>query len=143
MDQFLREFAYAIHTAVNETMGKTPAELFLGRKIDYAFSEISDGIRRNGICSRDIERLFEEARRNTKTKHEKNGRNIIIDVGVMCKLSVAKIKKKTEGKRRYAHHKQLQSETKKREKRGIPTDHREEDTTRRISLIQKRQRKER
>ncbi|GFX06256.1 uncharacterized protein TNCV_504761 [Trichonephila clavipes] len=33
----------------------------------------------------DIERLFEEARRNTKTKPE-NGRNIIIDVGVMCKL---------------------------------------------------------
>ncbi|GFU99014.1 retrovirus-related Pol polyprotein from transposon opus [Trichonephila clavipes] len=27
-DQFLREFAYAIRTAVNETMGKTPAELF-------------------------------------------------------------------------------------------------------------------
>ncbi|GFW79369.1 uncharacterized protein TNCV_2477761 [Trichonephila clavipes] len=31
-DQFLREFAYAIRTAVNETTGKTPAELFLGRK---------------------------------------------------------------------------------------------------------------
>ncbi|GFX20127.1 retrovirus-related Pol polyprotein from transposon 17.6 [Trichonephila clavipes] len=28
-DQFLREFAYAIRTAVNETTGKTPAELFL------------------------------------------------------------------------------------------------------------------
>ncbi|GFV88882.1 transposon Ty3-I Gag-Pol polyprotein [Trichonephila clavipes] len=31
-DQFLREFAYAIRTAVNEATGKTPAELFLGRK---------------------------------------------------------------------------------------------------------------
>ncbi|GFU17921.1 retrovirus-related Pol polyprotein from transposon 17.6 [Trichonephila clavipes] len=30
-DQFLREFAYAIRTAVNETTGKTPTELFLGR----------------------------------------------------------------------------------------------------------------
>ncbi|GFV00960.1 transposon Ty3-I Gag-Pol polyprotein [Trichonephila clavipes] len=29
-DQFLREFAYAIRTAVNKTTGKTPAELFLG-----------------------------------------------------------------------------------------------------------------
>ncbi|GFT80182.1 retrovirus-related Pol polyprotein from transposon 17.6 [Trichonephila clavipes] len=29
-DQFLREFAYAIRTAVNETTGETPAELFLG-----------------------------------------------------------------------------------------------------------------
>ncbi|GFX40153.1 uncharacterized protein TNCV_4317891 [Trichonephila clavipes] len=70
-DQFLREFAYAIRTAVNETMGKAPAELFLGRKVDYAFSEISDGIRRNGISVGDIENSFEEARRNTKTKHEK------------------------------------------------------------------------
>ncbi|GFS97408.1 retrovirus-related Pol polyprotein from transposon 17.6 [Trichonephila clavipes] len=49
-DQFLREFTYAIRTAVKETTGKTPAELFL------------EG---------DIERLFEEARRNTKVKHEK------------------------------------------------------------------------
>ncbi|GFX51093.1 retrovirus-related Pol polyprotein from transposon 17.6 [Trichonephila clavipes] len=40
-DQFLREFAYAIRTAVNETT--------VG----------------------DIERLFEDARQNTKTKHEK------------------------------------------------------------------------
>ncbi|GFW22908.1 retrovirus-related Pol polyprotein from transposon opus [Trichonephila clavipes] len=45
-DQFLREFAYAI--------------------------QISDGIRRNGICSRRyIEKLFEEARRNTETTQEK------------------------------------------------------------------------
>ncbi|GFX61899.1 transposon Ty3-I Gag-Pol polyprotein [Trichonephila clavipes] len=29
-DQFLRELAYAIRTAVNETTGKTPVELFLG-----------------------------------------------------------------------------------------------------------------
>ncbi|GFY25668.1 uncharacterized protein TNCV_2487881 [Trichonephila clavipes] len=32
-DQFLREFAYAIRTAVNETTEKTPPELFLGRKL--------------------------------------------------------------------------------------------------------------
>ncbi|GFX34201.1 retrovirus-related Pol polyprotein from transposon 297 [Trichonephila clavipes] len=32
-DQFLREFAYAIRTAVNETTGKPPAELFLGGKL--------------------------------------------------------------------------------------------------------------
>ncbi|GFY22469.1 transposon Ty3-I Gag-Pol polyprotein [Trichonephila clavipes] len=31
-DQFLSEFAYAIRTAVKETTGKNPAELFLGRK---------------------------------------------------------------------------------------------------------------
>ncbi|GFS91170.1 uncharacterized protein TNCV_2215011 [Trichonephila clavipes] len=45
-DQFLREFAYAICTAVNETTGKTPAELFLGRKLITAFQKlvrVSDG----------------------------------------------------------------------------------------------------
>ncbi|GFX58923.1 transposon Ty3-I Gag-Pol polyprotein [Trichonephila clavipes] len=70
-DQFLREFAYAIRTAVNETTWKTPAELFLGRKLITPFQKlvmVSDGME---FVVRDIERLFEEARRNTKTKHEK------------------------------------------------------------------------
>ncbi|GFX52689.1 retrovirus-related Pol polyprotein from transposon 412 [Trichonephila clavipes] len=43
-DQFLREFDYAIHT--NETTGKTPAELFLGRKLSTIFQKlvmVSDG----------------------------------------------------------------------------------------------------
>ncbi|GFY05096.1 retrovirus-related Pol polyprotein from transposon 297 [Trichonephila clavipes] len=38
--QFLREFAYAIRTAVNETTGKTPAELFLGRKLITPFQKL-------------------------------------------------------------------------------------------------------
>ncbi|GFV88711.1 retrovirus-related Pol polyprotein from transposon opus [Trichonephila clavipes] len=45
-DQFLREFAYAIRTAVNETTGKTPAELFLCRKLITPFQKlvmVSDG----------------------------------------------------------------------------------------------------
>ncbi|GFY29914.1 uncharacterized protein TNCV_4072271 [Trichonephila clavipes] len=45
-DQFLREFAYAIRTAVNETTGKTPAELFLGLKLITPFKKlvmVSDG----------------------------------------------------------------------------------------------------
>ncbi|GFY11527.1 uncharacterized protein TNCV_3183651 [Trichonephila clavipes] len=70
-DQFLREFAYAIHTAVNETTGKTPAELFLGRKLSTPFQKlvmVTDGME---FAVGDIERLFEEARRNTKAIHEK------------------------------------------------------------------------
>ncbi|GFU49645.1 retrovirus-related Pol polyprotein from transposon 17.6 [Trichonephila clavipes] len=70
-DQFLREFAYAIRTAVNETTGKTPAELFLDRKLITPFQKlvmVSDGTE---FAVGDIERLFEEARRNTKTKHKK------------------------------------------------------------------------
>ncbi|GFX84488.1 uncharacterized protein TNCV_3531851 [Trichonephila clavipes] len=84
-DQFLREFAYAIRTAVNETTGKNPAELFLGRKLITPFQKVvmvSDGTE---FAVGDIERLFEESRRNTEIK-QKNGRNIIIDVGGMCKL---------------------------------------------------------
>ncbi|GFV06042.1 hypothetical protein TNCV_3143331 [Trichonephila clavipes] len=70
-DQFLREFAYAIRTAGNETTGKIPAELFLGRKFITPFQKlvmVSDGTE---FAVGDIERLFEEARRNTKARHEK------------------------------------------------------------------------
>ncbi|GFT17653.1 retrovirus-related Pol polyprotein from transposon 412 [Trichonephila clavipes] len=70
-DQFLRESAYAIRTAVNDMTGKTPAELFLGRKLITPFQKlvmVSDGTE---IAVRDIEKLFDEARRNAKAKHEK------------------------------------------------------------------------
>ncbi|GFW50958.1 retrovirus-related Pol polyprotein from transposon gypsy [Trichonephila clavipes] len=45
-DQFLREFTYAIRTAVNETTGENPAKLFLGRKLITPFQKlvmVSDG----------------------------------------------------------------------------------------------------
>ncbi|GFY00219.1 retrovirus-related Pol polyprotein from transposon 17.6 [Trichonephila clavipes] len=48
-----------------------------------------------------------------------------------------RLRKKTKGRDGNAHRKRLQSEIKKREKRGVPTDHREGDTTRRASSIQK------
>ncbi|GFW83993.1 retrovirus-related Pol polyprotein from transposon 297 [Trichonephila clavipes] len=70
-DQFLLEFAYAIRTAVNETTGKTPAELFLGRKLITPFQKlvmVSDGTE---FAVGDTEKLFDEARRNSKVKHEK------------------------------------------------------------------------
>ncbi|GFY11960.1 uncharacterized protein TNCV_4974601 [Trichonephila clavipes] len=70
-DQFLHEFAYAIRTTVNETTGKTPAELFLDRKLITPFQKLvmaSDGTE---FAVEDIERLFEEARRKTETKQEK------------------------------------------------------------------------
>ncbi|GFU92445.1 transposon Ty3-I Gag-Pol polyprotein [Trichonephila clavipes] len=70
-DQFLRVFAYAIRTAVNETTGKTLPELFLGRKLITPFQKlvmVSDGTE---FAVGDIEGLFQEARRNAETKHEK------------------------------------------------------------------------
>ncbi|GFY25967.1 uncharacterized protein TNCV_1917171 [Trichonephila clavipes] len=69
-DQFLREYAYGIRTTVSETTGKTPAELFLGRKLVKPFQKlvmVSDGTE---FAVGDIKKLFEEARRNTETKHE-------------------------------------------------------------------------
>ncbi|GFX44596.1 uncharacterized protein TNCV_2637612 [Trichonephila clavipes] len=56
---------------VNETTGKTPEELFLGRMLITPFQKlvmVSDGTE---FAVGDIERLFEKARRNTKAKHEK------------------------------------------------------------------------
>ncbi|GFU09337.1 uncharacterized protein TNCV_1851311 [Trichonephila clavipes] len=70
-DQFLRECAYAIRTAVNETTGKSTAELFLGRKLTTPLQKlvmVSDGIE---FAVQDIEKWFDEARRYTKAKHEK------------------------------------------------------------------------
>ncbi|GFV20866.1 uncharacterized protein TNCV_553021 [Trichonephila clavipes] len=70
-DQFLREFACAIPTAVNETTGKTPTEIFLRKKLITPFQKlvmVSDGTE---FAVGDIERLFKEARKNTKAKHEK------------------------------------------------------------------------
>ncbi|GFY32841.1 uncharacterized protein TNCV_4024651 [Trichonephila clavipes] len=69
-DQFLHEFAYAIRTAVNETTGKPPIDLFLGRKLTTPFQKlviISDGTE---FAVGDIEKWFHEDRRNTKAKHE-------------------------------------------------------------------------
>ncbi|GFV35544.1 uncharacterized protein TNCV_3205751 [Trichonephila clavipes] len=51
--------------------GKTPAELFLGRKLITPFQKlvmVSDGTE---FAVGDIEKLFDEARRNTKAKYEK------------------------------------------------------------------------
>ncbi|GFU92407.1 retrovirus-related Pol polyprotein from transposon 297 [Trichonephila clavipes] len=61
-DQFLHEFAYGIRTAVNETTRKTPAQLFLGRKLTTPFQKllmVSDGTE---FVVGYIERLFDEAK---------------------------------------------------------------------------------
>ncbi|GFX08914.1 retrovirus-related Pol polyprotein from transposon 17.6 [Trichonephila clavipes] len=69
-DQFLHEFAFALHTAVNETTNKTPAELFWGRKIITPFSKLINVTEDMKYVGRNIERLFDEARRNMRKKHK-------------------------------------------------------------------------
>ncbi|GFW16508.1 uncharacterized protein TNCV_2351321 [Trichonephila clavipes] len=69
-DRFLHEFSFALRTAVNETAGKTPAELFLGRKIITPFRElvlVTDGAEYVGG---NIEKLFDEASQNVQRQHK-------------------------------------------------------------------------
>ncbi|GFV39297.1 retrovirus-related Pol polyprotein from transposon 297 [Trichonephila clavipes] len=69
-DQFLHEFAFALRTAVNETTNKTPAEWFLGRKIITPFSKLINVTEDAKYVGSNIERLFDEARRNMQKKHK-------------------------------------------------------------------------
>ncbi|GFW76777.1 retrovirus-related Pol polyprotein from transposon opus [Trichonephila clavipes] len=69
-DQFLHEFAFALRTAVNGTTNKTPAELFLGRKIITPFSKLINVTEDTKYVGRNIERLFDEARRYMRKKHK-------------------------------------------------------------------------
>ncbi|GFW73666.1 uncharacterized protein TNCV_1541211 [Trichonephila clavipes] len=73
-DQFLHEFAFALRTAVNETTNKIPAELFLGRKIITPFSKLLNVTEDTKYVGRNIERLFDEARRNMRNKHKSWGK---------------------------------------------------------------------
>ncbi|GFT12014.1 retrovirus-related Pol polyprotein from transposon 297 [Trichonephila clavipes] len=69
-DRFLHEFSFTLRTAVNEMTGKTPAELFLGRKIITPFRKlisVKDGAEYVGG---NIEKLFEEARQNIRKQHK-------------------------------------------------------------------------
>ncbi|GFV91274.1 hypothetical protein TNCV_897931 [Trichonephila clavipes] len=59
-NQFLKEFAYVIRTAVHETTGKTSAELFLGRKLITPFQKLVLITNGAGLVCGNIEKLFEE-----------------------------------------------------------------------------------
>ncbi|GFV53937.1 retrovirus-related Pol polyprotein from transposon 412 [Trichonephila clavipes] len=74
-DQFLHEFAFALRTAVNETTNKTPAELFLGRKIITPFSKLINVKEDAKYVGNNIERLFDEARRNMQKQHKSWGKH--------------------------------------------------------------------
>ncbi|GFW44877.1 retrovirus-related Pol polyprotein from transposon 17.6 [Trichonephila clavipes] len=69
-DQFLHKYAFALCTVVNETTNKTPAELFWGRKIITPFSKLINVTEDTKYVGRNIERLFDEARRNMRKKHK-------------------------------------------------------------------------
>ncbi|GFT41482.1 uncharacterized protein TNCV_3942441 [Trichonephila clavipes] len=69
-DRFLHEFAFALRTSVNETTNKTPAELFLGRKIITPFSKLIHVTEGAEYVGRNIEKLFDEARQNMRKQHK-------------------------------------------------------------------------
>ncbi|GFT02630.1 uncharacterized protein TNCV_1488221 [Trichonephila clavipes] len=79
-DRFLHEFAFALRTSVNETTSKTPAELFLGRKIITPFSKLKNVAKGAEYAGRNIEKLFVEARQNMRKQH-KTWENTIIGKG--------------------------------------------------------------
>ncbi|GFW46657.1 retrovirus-related Pol polyprotein from transposon 412 [Trichonephila clavipes] len=72
-DRFLHKFAFALRTSVNETTNKTPAELFLGRKIITPFSKLINVTEGAEYVGRNIEKLFDEARQNMR-KHKHWGK---------------------------------------------------------------------
>ncbi|GFV93348.1 hypothetical protein TNCV_3685711 [Trichonephila clavipes] len=90
-ERFLHEFAFALRTSVNETTIKTPAELFLGRKILTPFSKLINVTEGAEYVGRNIEKLCDEARQNMR-KPEKFGENIIIGnegrISTRCECTV-------------------------------------------------------
>ncbi|GFU85734.1 uncharacterized protein TNCV_2434821 [Trichonephila clavipes] len=69
-DRFLHEFSFTLRTADNETTGKTPAELFLGRKIITPFRKLVRGTDGAEDVGGNIEKLFDEARQNMQRQHK-------------------------------------------------------------------------
>ncbi|GFW38829.1 retrovirus-related Pol polyprotein from transposon 412 [Trichonephila clavipes] len=69
-DRFLHEFAFALRTSVNVKTNKTPAELFLGRKIITPFSKLINVTEGAEYVGRNIEKLFVEARQNMRKQHK-------------------------------------------------------------------------
>ncbi|GFX84752.1 uncharacterized protein TNCV_125201 [Trichonephila clavipes] len=60
-NRFLHEFAFTLRTSVNETTNKTPAVLFLGRKIITPFSKLINVTEGAEYVGRNVEKLFVEA----------------------------------------------------------------------------------
>ncbi|GFX95250.1 retrovirus-related Pol polyprotein from transposon 412 [Trichonephila clavipes] len=73
-DRLLHEFAFALRTSVNETTNKTPAELFLGRKIITPFIKLINVTDCAEYVGRIIEKLFDEARQNMRKLHKNLGK---------------------------------------------------------------------
>ncbi|GFX39802.1 retrovirus-related Pol polyprotein from transposon 17.6 [Trichonephila clavipes] len=69
-DRFLHEFVFALRTSVNETTGKTPAELFLGRNIITPFRKLIKVTEGAEYVGGNIEKLFDEARQNMRKQHK-------------------------------------------------------------------------
>ncbi|GFW65630.1 retrovirus-related Pol polyprotein from transposon 412 [Trichonephila clavipes] len=80
-DRFLHEFAFALRTSVNETVNKTPAELFLGRKIITTFSKLINVTEGAEYVGRNIEKLFDVKQGRIDGNSTNIGKNIIIGKG--------------------------------------------------------------
>ncbi|GFY20939.1 transposable element Tcb1 transposase [Trichonephila clavipes] len=73
-DRFLHEFSFALRRAINETTGKTLAELFLGRKIITPFRKLVLVTNGAEYVGGNIEKLFDEVRQNMHRQHKTWGK---------------------------------------------------------------------
>ncbi|GFU98341.1 uncharacterized protein TNCV_384871 [Trichonephila clavipes] len=73
-DRFHHEFAFALRISINEMASKTPAELFLGRKIITPFRKLINVTERAEYVGGNIEKLFDEARQNMRKQHKTWGK---------------------------------------------------------------------
>ncbi|GFW32859.1 uncharacterized protein TNCV_1774271 [Trichonephila clavipes] len=73
-NRFLHEFFFLLRRAVNETTGKTPAELFIGRKIITPFRKLISVMDGAEYVGGNIEKLFNEARQNMRKQHNTRGK---------------------------------------------------------------------
>ncbi|GFV63468.1 uncharacterized protein TNCV_112531 [Trichonephila clavipes] len=79
-DRFLHQFFFTLRTAVNETTGKTPAELFLGRKIITLFRKLINVADGADYVGGNIEKLFDEESKICGN-NIREGKDIIIEKG--------------------------------------------------------------
>ncbi|GFX52351.1 uncharacterized protein TNCV_4323691 [Trichonephila clavipes] len=76
-DRFLHEFSFALRTSVNEMTGKTPAELFLGRKIITPYSKLINVTESAEYVGGNMEKFFDETRKRSLqgSEHEDQKRS--------------------------------------------------------------------
>ncbi|GFW54153.1 hypothetical protein TNCV_4372271 [Trichonephila clavipes] len=149
MRKFIDQYVSTCHMCkVNNYENALPAVRLIPIVSNYPNEIVRIPCRDDGISGHgtefavgDIERLFEEAIRNTETKHE-NWKKYYNRRRRDVQIKVNDWKEKPNRKFSSAQHEWLQPQSTRGKRSGVPNGHGDEDTTRRASLNQEKQRKE-